>query len=215
MDINFSQLLLELFFLTIIFLHIVKKNFNVAILYGAQSFAVVLLMIVSFFENADLYVLLAACLMLLVKVILAPVFMTRLVKKHQVKFSGSAYANTPLTIIIVAALFIVARSQVFAPLVDIVPENFELLSLALGALFASFFLIVNRKGVISQIIGILSLENSIVVFAIFAGLEQSPALQVGILFDISLWLVIATVFTSMIYKQFGSLDITSMTHLKD
>ena len=79
----------------------------------------------------------------------------------------------------------------------------------------SIFLTINRKSALSQIIGILSLENSIVAFAIFAGLEQSPSLQIGILFDISIWLTIATAFISMIYAHFGSLDITSMKNLTD
>ena len=121
----------------------------------------------------------------------------------------------PLTLIAVAAIAAAAHSRVFGPLVNSVPANQRLLSLALSSLFISLFLIVNRKGALSQIIGILSLENSILVFAFFAGLEQSPALQIGILFDIFVWLIIATVFISMLYKHFGSLDVTKMKHLKD
>ena len=82
-------------------------------------------------------------------------------------------------------------------------------------MFLSLFLIINRKSALSQIVGILSLENSIVAFAIFAGLEQSLSLQIGILFDISVWLIIATVFMSMMYTHFGSLDVTDMKKLKD
>ena len=67
----------------------------------------------------------------------------------------------------------------------------------------------------SQIIGILSLENGIVAFALFSGLEQSPALQIGIMFDLLVWVIIAAVFISMIYKQFGSLDVTELKHLKE
>jgi hydrogenase-4 component E len=127
----------------------------------------------------------------------------------------SNYINTPLTLIIVAALTAIAHSSLFTPLVNIVPGNQELLSLALSAIFISLFLIVNRKGALSQIVGVLSLENSIVAFAFFAGLEQAPSLQLGIIFDISAWVVIATVFMSMIYKHFGSLDVTEMKSLKD
>jgi len=46
-------------------------------------------------------------------------------------------------------------------------------------------------------------------------LEQSPTLQLGIIFDIAVWIVISTVFTSMIYQHFGSLDVTEMKSLKD
>jgi hydrogenase-4 component E len=131
------------------------------------------------------------------------------------KFLVATYVNTPLTLIIVTVLSAIAHSNIFSSLSNIISANRQLLSLAISALFISVFLIINRKGAISQIIGILSLENSIVVFAIFAGLEQAPALQMGIIFDIFIWIIIATVFIRMIYKHFGSLDVTEMRELTD
>jgi len=64
-------------------------------------------------------------------------------------------------------------------------------------------------------IGILSIENGIVSFAALAGLEQSPVLQIGVMFDLTIWVVIATVFASMIYDKFGALDTSSMKNLKE
>lgn len=206
---------MTLFFATIVLLHIVKKKSVLAIIYGIQSFAIVLLLISSFLHTGAVSLLLIALLVLVVKVILAPLFITRLIKKHDMKFLVGTYANTPLTLIIVAVFVAIAHSKVFLPLVDIIPANRELLSLVLSALFISLFLLVNRKGALSQIIGVLSLENSIVAFGLLAGLEQTPALQIGIIFNLSVWIVIATIFISMIYKHFGSLDVTEMTHLKD
>ena len=121
----------------------------------------------------------------------------------------------PLALIIIAVFTAISRFQQFSPLTNIIPANHALLSLALAAIFTSLFLIINRKDAISQAIGVLSMENSIVAFAIFAGLEQSPMLQLGIVFDIFIWLIIATVFISMIYRHFGSLDTSTMKHLKD
>jgi hydrogenase-4 membrane subunit HyfE len=79
----------------------------------------------------------------------------------------------------------------------------------------SIFIMVNRKGALSQIIGVLSFENCIVAFGIFAGLEQSSVLQLGIIFDIGAWLVIATVLVAMVYRHTGSLDVTNLRHLRD
>ncbi|MDD5414703.1 MAG: hypothetical protein PHH96_07760 [Smithellaceae bacterium] len=159
--------------------------------------------------------LLIALLVLAVKVISAPLFIIRLINKHDLKFLVGTYANTPLTLIIVAAFVAISHSKILLPLADIIPANRELLSLVLSALFISLFLLVNRKGALSQIFGVLSLENSIVAFGLLAGLEQTPALQIGIIFNLSVWIVIATIFISMIYKHFGSLDVTEMSHLKD
>lgn len=215
MNILILQILLEIVFGTIIFFHVSKKNFEAALVYGIQSLAIVAILFNSYLETSNIFLLLITLLVLIVKVILAPLFFIRLIRKHEVIFSVSSYLSTPITLVIIAALTFVAHSQKFVPLTGIIPANQALLSFALSSMFLSLFLIINRKGGFSQIIGILSFENSIVAFAVFAGLEQSAMLQLGIIFDILVWLIVATVFISMIYKHFGSFDSTSMRNLKD
>jgi len=153
--------------------------------------------------------------MFIVKVIIAPLFFIRLIKKYALSFSASTYLSTPITLIIITILVFIAHSQRLLPLTSIVANHQILLSLALSSMFLSLFLIVNRKGALSQIIGILSFENSIVVFAVFANLEQSASLQLGIIFDIFIWIMIASIFISMLYKHFGTLNVSSMKKLKD
>ncbi len=215
MNIIFLQYLLEIVFLTIVFLHITKKNFGAILAYNIQSLVIVTILFNSFFETGNIPLLFIALIALIVKGILAPIFFVRLIKKHELVFSVSTYLNTPLTLIIIAILTFIVHSQKFEPLTSIIPANKALLSFALSSMFLSLFLIVNRKGALSQIIGILSFENSIVAFTIFAGLEQSAVLQLGIIFNILIWIIIATVFISMIYNHFGTLDITSMKNLKE
>lgn len=215
MNIFLLQFLLGALFLSIVFLHLVKKNPQAVIAYGVQSFAISLILFISFLETRNMVLLFVVLVTFVVKVILAPIFFTRLIERHKLIFSVSTYLNMPLTLIVFASFTAVAHSQKFYSLTNTIPAHHALLALALSAIFISLFLVVNRKGAFSQVIGILSLENSIVAFAIFAGLEQSPALQLGIIFDIFIWLVIATVFISMIYQHFGSLDTSMMKHLKD
>jgi hydrogenase-4 membrane subunit HyfE len=74
---------------------------------------------------------------------------------------------------------------------------------------------VNRKGTLSQMVGVLSLENSIVVFALLASLEQSAVLQTGIIFDVCVWMIIAIVLVSMVYRHTQSFDTTNMKKLRD
>lgn len=215
MNIFLLQFLLEIVFLTIVFLHITKKDFGITLAYSIQSLAIVLILLSSFLKTGSMSLLFVTLLTLIAKVILAPVFFARLIKKHKFIFSTSAYLNIPLTLIIITILTFIAHSQKFTTLTSIIPANQAVLSLALSTMLLSLFLIVNRKGAISQTIGILSLENSIVAFAIFAGLEQSATLQIGIIFDICIWFIIAIIFMSMLYKHFGSLNVTSMKHLKE
>jgi hydrogenase-4 membrane subunit HyfE len=196
-------------------LHVVKKNLNAAVLYGLQSFAVVSLLVLSLLQHVSVELALITTMTLAVKVILAPTFFMRLIKRHQLKFAVSTYANVPATLFAVTLTLLLAASAACAPLTNIVPAYHGYLVLTLFSLFASILLMANRKGVLSQAVGVLSLENSIVAFAIFAGLEQSAILQLGIMFDIMVWMIIAVVMVAMVFRHTGSLDVTNMKNLRD
>ncbi|MDD2655979.1 MAG: hypothetical protein PHQ18_00185 [Patescibacteria group bacterium] len=215
MNLLTLQFLSEIVLLSVVFLLIMKKNVSAVYTYALQSLVVVIILLNSFFETKDLWMLLVILVMLIVKVIVAPKFFISLIKKYALSFSVSTYLNTPITLIVIAVLIFIAHSQKFVPLTSIVSDHQMLLSLALSSMFLSLFLIVNRKGALSQIIGILSFENSIVMFAVFAELEQSASLQLGIIFNIFIWIMIASIFISMLYKHFGTLNVSSMKKLKD
>ena len=212
---SLQSLMIAAIFLSAVLLHITKRNSTAVSLYFIQSLAIAVLLFHPLIENFSPVIMLMAVLTLAVKAVVAPLFFLRLVKRHQLKFSASTYLNTPLTLIAIAILTALTNSQILSHIASVEPPSRKILSLAIAVVLVSFFLIINRKGAISQIIGILSLENGIVAFALFSGLEQSPALQIGIMFDILVWVIIATVFISMIYKQFGSLDVTALKHLKE
>lgn len=205
-----------LIFATVIFMHLSKKSSIVVSLYMVQSLVVSIFLFGAALKEASVVLGMVALLMFTIKVIVAPYFFRRLISRHQLIFSASTYLSEPLTLVALAVLSAFPHSQLFRPLAILSKENADALLLAAAAMLISMFLIINRKGVLSQMIGILSLENSIVSFAFLAGLEQTPGLQLGIIFDISIWLMIATIFASMIYEKIGSLDATTlMRHLKE
>jgi len=212
---SLQSLMITVIFLSAVLLHITKRNSTAVSLYFIQSLAIAVLLFHPLIENFSPVIMLMAVLTLAVKAVVAPLFFLRLIKRHQLKFSASTYLNTPLTLIAIAILTALTNSRILSHIASIEPSSRKILSLAIAVVLVSFFLIINRKGAISQIIGILSLENGIVAFALFSGLEQSPALQIGVIFDLFVWVIIAAVFISMIYKQFGSLDVTELKHLKE
>jgi len=215
MSIFFLQFLVDIIFLTLVVMHLTKKNFVAVVAFSVQSFVLTLLFFASFLETNNVSILLMVFFTLLIKVILAPMFFLRLIRENHLSFSVNTYLSMPITLVIIAVLTFMAHSSKFVPLTQIVPTHQVLLSIALSSIFIALFLIVNRKETISQILSVLSLENSIVVFIIFAGLEQSPNLQIGILFNIFVWIMIATVFVSLVYKHFGSSNVTTMKNLTD
>jgi hydrogenase-4 component E len=205
-----------LIFMSVIFMHISKKNSSLVVLYAAQSIFVAGMLMLLSLKDSNWQLMAVALVMFAIKVIVAPRFFSNLIKKYQLKFSVSSYLNMPMTLVGLIIFTGITHTRFFEPVASIVPAaSGNTLLLSVAVILISLFLIVNKRGALSQMIGILSLENGIVSFASVAGLEQTPILQLGIIFDIFIWVVIATVFASMIYSQFGTLDVTKMKHLKE
>jgi hydrogenase-4 component E len=211
------QLMLATFvFAAVVFQHLSRKNASAIGLYVAQSAAITGLLLIASFEHLTVLLAVALLATIAVKLLIAPYFFFRLVRRHRLKFSVSTYLNTPLSLLVIAALVALVRTASFQPLVGLAPTAQSLpLATSIATILISLFLMINRKGVLSQMLGILSLENGIVAFALFSGLEQNPALQLGITFNILIWIIIASVFAAMIFRRFGSLDVTTMKKLTE
>jgi len=218
MIVNLLQIifLLEVvMFLTAVFMHLIHKSSLLISLYRLQSLIISIFIFGSAIEASSILLMCVAVFMFVVKVIVAPYFFTKLIKNNQLKFASSTYLNNPLTLLVVAALTSLAYSQYFQPLTILAKGNVNSLLLAVATILISIFLIINRKGILSQMIGILSLENAIVSFAFLSGLEAAPNMQLGIIFDILVWIIIASVFAKMIYDKFGTMNSTIMNNLKE
>lgn len=202
-------------FVSVIFMHLVRKNFTLVFLYVIQSLIITITLFYSSFKELSLLFIIVAMLTFLVKVVIAPYFFLKLIKKDRLQFSASTYLNSPMTLVVLALLTVFSYSRFFRPLTILAPNNENALLLGLAMIFISIFLIINRKGVLSQVVGILSLENAIVSFASLAGLETAAGPQIGILFDLLVWIITATIFVSMIYQHFGSIDVSKMERLKE
>jgi hydrogenase-4 component E len=194
-------------------MHMVKTNRNLIRLYSVQSLIVAVFLFLFGLTVSDRGLFIMAALTLGIKGIAAPIFFSRLVRRFGSRFEANNYLSTPLTLIVLMALVLFSYSHVFLPLGLLVPSAFGVLPLNVAMILISLFILINRRGAFSQMIGILSLENSIFLLASLLGIRQGVALEMGIVFDIVIWMIIAQVFISMIYHQFGSLNVTKMNRL--
>ena len=158
---------------SVIVMYLTRKNVTVIILYTIQSFIISGSLFYSVLFGTSFLLMVVAIMTFLVKVITAPFFFFRLIKKHRLQFSVNAYLNGPMTSIVLALLIAFLHSNFFRPLATISPANRDTLLPSMSMIFISMFLTVNRKGVLSQMIRILSMENAIVSFAYVSGLETT------------------------------------------
>lgn len=203
-------------FLLAILMHLTRRNANLVRLYLIQSFFLTLLLLSLGFSNGEKALLWMALLTFLVKVIVAPTFFFRVLRKIPgAEISATNYLSTPLTLLVVMALVILSYSKIIVPLGVSTPGMLGLFSLNLSMVLTSIFLLINRRGIFTQIVGILCLENSIVFLSTIVGVKQPVGLEIGMLFDIALWIVVAIVFISMIHAQFGTLSTSPLKKLTE
>lgn len=202
-------------FLAAVFMHLVRRSRTLVRLYALQSFAVAGTLFFLGFIGDESSLMVVGAITLFVKAIIAPIFFNKVIRNLTGVSSATNYLNTPLTLFVLTGLVMFSFSKVFLPLSALYPQAFVSVALNIALVFISIFLLINRRGVFTQMVGMLSLENSIVLFAAFFGLRHPLPLEIGSIFDIIIWMVIASAFMSMIYRQFGTLSTADMKRLTE
>ncbi|TXH08257.1 MAG: hypothetical protein E6Q06_00215 [Candidatus Moraniibacteriota bacterium] len=216
MESQFLQLALSLdllAFMAVIGLHLVKSTKYTVRLYALQSVAVAAVLVILGMAKDEQGLVAIGMITFFAKVIIAPLLFSRLVHRFGNLVASASYLSTPATLAVLLGLIVFAASSVFDPLWSIAAVTPDVFVFNIAMVLIAIFLLINRQGALAQIIAILALENSIVLFALFIGVKQTLALELGIIFDIVIWMVIAYAFLRLVYRQFGSLDTREMRQL--
>lgn len=204
------------FFLATIFMHTTKKNGALITLYLLQSFLLSVFLFSSAIGEGDRFLLYAATVSFIIKVILTPAFFYRFIGRNRLFFASDTYLSTSLTLSVIFGLSIFSYSAVFqSPSFNAISPAIGYAPLHLAGLLIAFFITVNRQGAFAQIIGILTLENWVVYIAALTGFRQTFGLDLAITFEILVWLAIAIIFIMLLKRHFGTLDVMGLSHLKE
>lgn len=199
-------------FLAAIFMHLMHRNVSVIRLYALQSLAVGLLLATFGLIHQEPELIGVALATIAVKAIVAPLFFLRLMRRIT-EPSANNYLSRPLTLLAVAAIVIFSYSGFSHAFDALSPATAHLVPLNWAIVFVSILLMMNRRGAFGHVIGILSLENGVVAMATLLGIAQPLPLELGVVFDLVVWLVVAHVFIGIVYRQFGTLNISEMRKL--
>ncbi len=200
-------------FVAVVLLHLVKSTRYTVRLYAVQSAAVALVLMIIGLTEGERGLAAIGAITFIAKVLVAPYFFSRLLHRFGHLVASASYLSTPATLVLLLGLILFSASTVFHPLWSIAAVTPDVFIFNIAMVLIAIFLLINRQGALAQIIAVLALENSIILFAIFLGVKQAFVLEMGILFDILIWMVIAYAFLHLVYRQFGSLDTREMRHL--
>lgn len=183
--------------------------------FGVQSFMLALIAVtIAWFNNAP-HIYIAAALVLVVKAFLLPIVLERLVARIEIRQEIEPFINVPLSVIISGLLTLLAY---------VVAESFQrpdaermghnALAVAIALFLIGFFMMVNRRKALTQVLGLLSLENGLFLAAISLTYGMPLIVEAGIFFDILVAALLLAILVYRIRETFDSMDVSRLSRLK-
>jgi hydrogenase-4 component E len=184
-------------------------------LFALQGFVLTISTGVVAYSTEQHHLYYSAGLTLLLKVLLLPWLLHRLIRKLNIKWDVETLINIPTTMLagIVLVIFSFDLAAPISQLSDSVTRG--LIGIALASVLLSLLMMLTRRKAVSQVVGFLSLENGLFFAATSATHGMPLVVELGIALDVLVATFIFGIFFFQIRETFDSLDISHMETLKD
>ena len=157
----------------------------------------------------------SAGLTLLLKVIILPWILHRLIRKLNVKWDVETLFNIPTTML-VGIVLVVFAFNLAAPISEMAGTiTRSTLGIAMASVLLSFLMMITRSKAVPQVIGFLAMENGLFFAATSATYGMPMVVELGIALDVLVGMFILGIFFFQIREQFDSLDLAHMEKLKE
>ena len=132
-----------------------------------------------------------------------------------IKMEINSYLNIRSSILISALL--VAMSYFITLQIGIQSDDViqVFLPVSLALFFIGLFIIISRKKALNQIVGLLTIENGLFLFAVALTHGFSLIIEIGLMADIVVAVIISSILLFRMSKTFDSIDISNLESLRD
>jgi len=157
----------------------------------------------------------SAALTVLLKVILIPWVLHRLIDRLNVRWDVETLINIPATMLVGIGLAVFAFSLA-APISQMANTlTRSTLGIAMASVLLSFLMMIVRRKAVPQVIGFLAMENGLFLAATSATYGMPLVVELGVALDVLVGTFIFGIFFFHIREQFDSLEIRHMEKLKE
>ena len=183
-------------------------------LFAMQSFLLAgIAAVIAYYHNAS-HVYVVAVLTLIGKVIFLPWLLNRLVQRIQIQKEIEPLFNAPTSMLICGGLtllgYVVAR-----PFTSLERLGNNTLAIALTLLLPGFFLMINRRKALTQVLALLTVENGVMLAAVALTTYGMPlVVELGIFFDVLVAVMVLGILVYRIRESFDSMDTSKLNQLK-
>jgi len=188
-------------------------------LFGLQSFLLAAIAGTIAFFNHSNHIYIAAALTLVLKTLVLPILLERIVARIGIQQEIEPLINVPLSVLISGGLTLVGY---------IVAESFyhpeetsasaalghNTLAIAIALFLIGFFMMLNRRKALTQVLGLLSMENGLFLAAISLTYGMPLVVEIGIFFDVLVAAMVLGILVYRIGETFDSMDVSKLRRLR-
>jgi hydrogenase-4 component E len=169
--------------------------------------------LIAFFHNAT-HIYWVVGLTLAGKVFFLPWLLNRLVHRIQIHQEIEPLLNASTSMLICGGLtllgYVVAR-----PFTSLARLGNNTLGIAVTLLLTGFFLMINRRKAITQVLALLTIENGVMLAAVALTTYGMPlVVELGIFFDLMVAVMVLGLLVYRIRESFSSMDVSKLSQLK-
>lgn len=191
-----------------------KALFTAIRLYGLQSMLLGGVAVVMALTDHRPHLLASAALTVVLKGSVIPWFLMRMIDRIGIHREIEPLVNVPSSLLISLGLTVVGY-RVSTGLVDgAAGAAHHVIGVSLSMLLMGLFLMVTRRKAVTQILALLTVENSVFLVALGATTGMPLIVELGISFDVIVAVLILGVLVQRIADRFESMDVSRLSKLK-
>ena len=182
---------------------------------AVQGAALACVAIVIGLHEHDAGLIVVGLLVLGAKAVVVPLLIGRVVRHDPNSRETDPLVNVPASLVAAGALTFLAFAATRS-VTSLVPTTAgRLIPLGLAAMLVGFFALVTRRKAVSQIVGILLVDNGVALVAFLATAGVPLLVELGASLDVLLAVIVLRVLAIQLRSRLGSFDLDQLTELHD
>jgi hydrogenase-4 component E len=186
-------------------------------LFGAQSFLLAAIAGGIAWYNSAPHIYIAAAMTLIVKAIFVPLLLERLVDRIEIRHEIEPIINTPVSVVISGVLTLVAYlvgESFYHPEAGQASLGRNTLAVAISVFLIGFFMMLNRRKALTQVLALLTMENGVFLAAICLTYGMPLIVELGVFFDVLVAVMVLGILVYRIRETFESMDVSKLRRLR-
>ena len=182
--------------------------------YAMNSFLLSLITLSVAYDHHQWHLALSAILIFVLKVIAIPQIFSAIIRRLGIRKEVESYINIPLSLfmamlLVFISFYVTSMGKTLHPL-----SSLKFLPIAISIIFLGMFVMTTRKKALTQVIGLLLMENGLFLTGVTMTFGMPLLIELGILFDVLIGIIIMGIFIFKIKSAFESIEADQMTVLK-